>query len=251
MTSQTIFNWLLIAWFALAVAIFIALFFINAPYGRYLRRGWGPRIDNRLGWFLMESGAALLFAYIYFTNITQNLVLWIFFFMWEAHYFHRAFLYPFNLKGPTKRIPLAIVAFGLIFNFVNAYLNGQYLIGAVDRYPISWILDLRFIIGTLIFVAGYIINRQSDNILSRLRNSANGYAIPEGGLFCRISCPNYLGEITLWTGWAIATWSLPGLAFAVWTAANLVPRARAIHAWYQSRFPDYPENRRALLPGIW
>ena len=52
-------------------------------------------------------------------------------------------------------------------------------------------------------------------------------------------------------GWALATWSLPGLAFAVWTVANLVPRARANHRWYRGRFPDYPKERRALVPGVW
>jgi len=42
-----------------------------------------------------------------------------------------------------------------------------------------------------------------------------------------------------------------GLAFAVWTIANLAPRARSNHKWYRETFPDYPENRKALLPGVW
>jgi protein-S-isoprenylcysteine O-methyltransferase Ste14 len=66
-----------------------------------------------------------------------------------------------------------------------------------------------------------------------------------------VSCPNYLGEIIEWLGWAIATWSLPGLAFAVWVAANLIPRARAHHAWYQEHFSEYPPGRKALLPHVW
>ena len=41
-----------------------------------------------------------------------------------------------------------------------------------------------------------------------------------------------------------------GLAFAVFTAANLGPRARSNHSWYQENFPDYPEGRRALIPGV-
>ena len=63
-----------------------------------------------------------------------------------------------------------------------------------------------------------------------------------------VSCPNYLGEMTEWAGWALATWSLPGLAFAAYTAANLAPRALAHHDWYRERFPDYPPRRRALIP---
>jgi hypothetical protein len=47
------------------------------------------------------------------------------------------------------------------------------------------------------------------------------------------------------------SWSLAGAAFALWTLANLVPRAGAHHRWYRARFADYPPERRALLPGIW
>ena len=42
-----------------------------------------------------------------------------------------------------------------------------------------------------------------------------------------------------------------GLAFAVWTIANLAPRARSNHLWYRQTFPDYPAERKALLPGLW
>jgi len=83
------------------------------------------------------------------------------------------------------------------------------------------------------------------------RPQESGYKIPYGGLFRWVSCPNYLGEIVIWTGWAVTTWSLPGLAFALWTATNLIPRARANHRWYRNYFPDYPASRKALLPGLW
>ena len=74
--------------------------------------------------------------------------------------------------------------------------------------------------------------------------------MPQGRLFRWVSCPNYLGETIEWAGWAIATWSMAGAAFAFWTAANLVPRAVAHHRWYRQKFPDYPNQRRAILPAI-
>jgi 3-oxo-5-alpha-steroid 4-dehydrogenase 1 len=46
----------------------------------------------------------------------------------------------------------------------------------------------------------------------------------------------------------LATWSLAGLAFALYTAANVGPRAFANHRWYRERFPDYPKHRKALFP---
>jgi steroid 5-alpha reductase family enzyme len=104
----------------------------------------------------------------------------------------------------------------------------------------------------ILFIAGMGINIKSDNMLFDLRvNGATDYKIPRGGLFQWISCPNYLGEILEWWGWALATWSLAGLTFAVWGVANLVPRARANHLWYKENFIEYPKERKALIPKIW
>jgi len=41
------------------------------------------------------------------------------------------------------------------------------------------------------------------------------------------------------------------MVFAFWTIANLLPRARANHAWYKATFPDYPPERKALFPLVW
>ena len=58
-------------------------------------------------------------------------------------------------------------------------------------------------------------------MLFRLRSlGETGYKIPRGGLYERVSCPNYLGEMLEWIGWALAAWSLAGLAFAVFTIAK-------------------------------
>jgi 3-oxo-5-alpha-steroid 4-dehydrogenase 1 len=100
-----------------------------------------------------------------------------------------------------------------------------------------------------LFAGGLLLNATSDLVLRGLRRPGEtGYRIPRGGAFDWVSCPNYLGEIVEWAGWALATWSLPGLAFAVYTTANLAPRAVSHHRWYQERFPDYPRQRSALVP---
>ncbi len=105
------------------------------------------------------------------------------------------------------------------------------------------------IIGASVFVIGWAINQHSDAVLRRLRGPGeSGYKIPRGGLYRWVSCPNYLGEMLEWVGWAIAAWSLAGLAFAVFTIANLLPRALANHRWYQDKFADYPPERRAVVP---
>jgi 3-oxo-5-alpha-steroid 4-dehydrogenase 1 len=253
MNEMMIYNGILIAWFVISLIVFIALFFISAPYGRYSRKGWGISLSNRLGWLLMEAPAALLFIFFYFIGDNKSsIVLFVFIIMWEAHYIHRAFIYPAGLPKSSYGMPLSVIAMGFFFNMVNCYINGRYLFTFSSGYSISWLMDPRFIIGIILFVAGFIINRMSDKTLRDLRhNNESGYQIPQGGLYNLVSSPNYLGEILIWSGWAVATWSIPGLAFAFWTIANLAPRAWANHKWYHMQFADYPVQRKALIPKIW
>lgn len=252
MKELDVFHGLLIAWFILGAIVFIALFFVAAPYGRHIRKGWGLTIDNRLGWILMEAPSPIVFLICFLVGNRANAVTLAFLILWEAHYLHRAFIYPFSLRGPAKRMPLAVTSLGFLFNVMNGYLNGRYVFHFSTDYAIDWLSDPRFILGATLFVIGFIINRRADKVLRDLRQPGeSGYKISQDLLYRWVSSPNYLGEIVIWTGWAVATWSLPGLAFAFWTAANLVPRARAHHAWYHRTFPDYPPGRKALLPGIW
>jgi len=254
MSEYTFFQIILTISFVVAVGTFVALFFISAPYGRHARRGWGPHLPNWLGWLLMESVSAIMMLAMFFAgSAPRTAATIIFLLMWEAHYLHRAFIYPFMLRDGKKKMPLAIPLMAAGFNLGNAYINSRYLFHfADDRYSVDWLLDPRFILGAILFVGSYFINRWADNTLRSLRQPGEtGYKIPHGGLYRYISCPNYFGEILEWLGWAIATWSLPGLAFAVWTFANLAPRAQANHKWYYEQFGDYPRERKALIPGVW
>lgn len=253
MSEASVYNFLLWLSFALAAAVFTALFFINAPYGRHLRQGWGLTLPARLGWLVMESSSVLVFALTFWLGREKwSLAGFIFFGMWQAHYLYRAFIYPFRIAGGRKRMPLVIVLLAIGFNSGNAYLNGRYLFSLSGGYPTGWLLDPRFMVGLALFAVGYALHLLSDRTLRELRGAGElGYKIPDGGLFRWVSCPNYLGEIIEWAGWALATWSLAGLSFAAWTFANLAPRARANHIWYRAHFPDYPAERKALIPGFW
>ncbi len=245
-----------VVWLLIAVGVLVALFFVTAPYGRHARQGWGATVPEHLGWLLMEAPAALIFAsWFVLCRRWDDPVAWVFVAMWELHYVYRAFVYPFTLRSIGKSMPLSIVGMAVVFNSVNVSLNAWWVFSPHDGsgYGLAWLDDPRFVAGTLLFLGGLVVNRASDATLRRLRppSGGGGYGIPQGGLYRWVSCPNYFGEIVQWTGWAIATWSLPGLTFAVWTAANLVPRAHANHEWYRQQFPGYPAERRALIPGLW
>jgi len=235
----------------LGVIVFIMLFFITAGYGRYIDKKWGPQINNKLGWFIMETVPPILF-FIFFiiSDRKTELIYLVFLGIWEIHYVQRAFIYPFLIRG-NKKMPLTIIAMGITFNGLNAYIQGRYLFYIMPGYPENWLISPFFIIGTIIWICGFIINIYSDYILRNLREPGeNGYKIPYGGLFRFVSCPNYLGEILEWIGWAVLTWSISGLVFALWTIANLIPRAISHHRWYHQHFEEYPQNRKAIIPFI-
>ncbi len=236
---------------ALAAATLAALSLVTAPYGRYARSGWGPTVPSRLGWIVMESPAVLAFVTFYLLGSHRAspapLALLA---LWQAHYLHRAFVFPFAMRAEGKSMPVAIAAMGFSFNVLNAWINARWVSEWGD-YPTRWLVDPRFAAGVAIFFAGLATNVRADRRLLALRAPGEtGYKIPRGGLHELVSSPNYLGEIVEWLGWALATWSLPGLAFAIFAIANLGPRALHHHAWYRRTFPDYPRGRKALLPFI-
>lgn len=148
-------------------------------------------------------------------------------------------------------MPLMIALSAAFFNVINGFINGYYLGNIGGNYTNDFFSSPAFIIGLLVFLVGAAINIKSDNILLSLRKPGEtGYKIPEGFLFKYISCPNLFGEITEWCGFALLTFNIAGFAFAIWTIANLTPRAIHHHQWYLEKFADYPKNRKALIPFV-
>ncbi len=250
--TEAHFNTILLVWVALALILLPVQLAITAPYGRHASRNWGPVIGNRFGWIVMEAISPLVFAVAFLWNgAPAPGPVWIFFALWMTHYANRTLIYPLRTRTAGKTIPVAIVGSAMAFNAFNGWSNGFYLASPWASYSASWLSDPRFIVGTAIFLAGTTLNIWADNRLLALRKSGEtGYALPRGGLFEWVSCPNHLGEIVEWIGFAIACWNMPAAAFAIWTATNLGPRAVSHHRWYKRSFADYPARRRALIPFI-
>jgi 3-oxo-5-alpha-steroid 4-dehydrogenase 1 len=233
-----------------APLVFFLLFFTIAPYGRHYREGWGPSVTSQAGWAIMEAPAVLVIGLTVLWRLPDVSTLSVLFLaLWEVHYLYRTCLFPALMRDRGKRFPVLLIAFAGIFNTLNGYANGAYLAGSPDILDGSFLAGIRCGLGVALFAGGFATHVWADSRLRSLRRSAgSGYSVPSGGLFDYVASPNYFGEIVQWTGWAIATWSLPGLAFAAFTAANLVPRARANRAWYRATFPDYPRNRKRVVP---
>jgi 3-oxo-5-alpha-steroid 4-dehydrogenase 1 len=165
---------------------------------------------------------------------------------------NRAIIFPLRIKTTGKKMPVLIVLSAIFFNTVNTYLIAVYLAQYPEQYNQEWMSSWQFILGALLFIIGFGINQYSDYLLINLRSPGEtNYKIPNGFLFRFVSCPNLLGELIEWLGFAVMTWCLPSWSFFIWTFANLVPRAIDHHKWYLKKFENYPKNRKAIFPFIW
>ncbi|KAI8110233.1 hypothetical protein M9435_001912 [Picochlorum sp. BPE23] len=227
----------------------------TAPYGRYSTTGWGVLIPNKIAWFTQELWSlaipALWLAFFSTPDqlkrlqVPANGLLMI---MFMTHYIYRDVIYPFRLRG-GKPTPFIVWLSAFVFCVYNGYMQTKYLL---DQAPMDAVIGPKWIFGFCLWVSGWLINLQSDNILISLRRKSDKkgvYRIPKGGMFEYVSAANYFGEILEWTGYAIASSSLPGIAFAVFTFANLAPRGWKHHAWYNDYFKTYHRlKRKAVIP---
>ena len=83
MNEFFIFQFLMISFGFSSIGVFIVLFFITAGYGQYVDKKWGPTINNKLGWFLMEVPTVIIyFIYFIIGDRTTDLIPLIFFGIW-------------------------------------------------------------------------------------------------------------------------------------------------------------------------
>ncbi|MBE6335957.1 MAG: DUF1295 domain-containing protein [Lentimicrobiaceae bacterium] len=240
----------------IAVIVFIALYYVTAGYGVFYNKKWGFAIPNKIGWILMESPVFIAMILLcVFSERSTNIVCLIFLILFEIHYFQRSFIFPFLIRGKSV-MPLSVILMGMIFNTLNAFMQGGWIfyVSPENMYEISWLTTPQFIIGTLIFFVGMIINIHSDYIIRHLRQPGDTrHYLPKKGMFRYVTSANYFGEFVEWLGFAILTWSLSGAVFALWTFANLAPRAAKIYDNYKKEFGDELDTKKVkrIIPFIY
>ena len=239
----------------LAVVVFVALFFVDAGYGKFYNAKWGPSVDNHVGWVLMEAPVFVAMLLLWWlSDRRSDVVRLVFLLLFEMHYFHRSFIFPRKLRGHS-RMPLSIILMGVLFNTLNALMQGGWIffLSPESYYPTTWFASLPFICGTVLFFYGMFVNIQSDAIIRNLRQPGDTrHYLPREGMFRYVTSANYFGEFLEWTGFAILTWSVSGAVFALWTFANLAPRAARIYEMYSREFPDELDTARTkrMIPFI-
>lgn len=214
-------------------------------------------------------------------NMPTNFVLLSLF---ALHYVNRAIVYPIRMNANSQKVPLFVTVCAAVITTLNGYLQCSHLTQIERHPPLSTSLEfdnLRRWAGICLFFVGMGVNVHADEVLRNLRRRNNGdggnerdgttttttrrhdnhhhhqhrqraYRIPRSPLFARVSCPNFLGEIVEWFRYSMASgFSLPSVAFLLYTSSNLIPRGIAHHEWYLRKFDDYPIERKwAVLPYI-
>lgn len=235
-----------------SILTFISLFFIPAHYGKFYDEKKSLfAVSNRIGWFIEEVPNVLITLYYLFNYMNNDKVNYInilmisFFFV---HYLHRTFIFPFKIAN-TKKMPFEILIMGCLFCTINALMQTRSVF-LFCNYSWETLNIPMFFIGLCLFFLGMYINIYHDYLMISMKKNSNGYIIPHGFLFTYISCPNYLGEIIEWIGFAMITQTFSGLTFPIFTFSNLFPRAIQSHKWYKSKFENYPKNRKAIIPYV-
>lgn len=247
--------------FALVAVTAVAALFVKTPYGRFADARWGLSLDPRLGWFLMELPAPVVFLATFVGGPHRAepypLVLLV---VWCFHYLNRGFLMPLLMRVPRGQkgsFSLVVVAIGWIVTSLHGYLNARWATTFHADPSAAWLADPRFLVGLAVYALAMGGNLHADHVLRTLRTRdevARGervHRIPRGGLFELVTNASYFTELLAWSGFALMTWSPAGLFILGISLANLVPRAVATDRWYRRTFPDYPTNRKILVPFVW
>ena len=277
---------------SLAFIVVIFLFQIKKParYGRHDKNRGKCYVPQRLANAASDFiPGVVFFTILYFLqgrNFSQapNIL---FYCLFTLHYLHRGLVTPLAARYSSWRIPVFIPIVNFIANLLFHYLIADF-IGSACYFP-GYLYDPRFLLGLVIFIAGFVLSKMADTYLICLRchpderrwgktdivgqflnaTGARGccavsedkegaecdnggyYTVPECCLFKVIVNPNYLGEMIQWFGWALATWSLSGFVWWLFSMAALIPRARHNLRWYKRNFDNFPMYRKALIPGIY
>lgn len=241
---------------AMAVVVFISLYFVKAGYGQFRTKQWGWSINNKVAWMLMEAPVFFVMLYVWAqADAKWHVPELILFLLFELHYFQRSFVFPWLMKGHSK-MPIAIMLMGVTFNVINGLMQG----GGLYWFPnpdfsegASYLLRWNAILGIAFFVAGWVINLHSDHVIRHLRQPGDtNHYLPQGGMYRYVTSANYLGELMEWVGFALAAATPVAWVFPLWTAANLVPRAHAIHIKYRQEFGDEAVGqRKRIIPFVY
>lgn len=111
-------------------------------------------------------------------------------------------------------------------------------------------IDLKYI-GLTISLVGICGNFYHHYLLSKLRDKQEkGYKIPQGGLFSMVICPHYFFEILDFLGISFISQMSLSFSCVVGSTLYMMGRSYVTRKWYISKFKNFPNNVKALIPFV-
>lgn len=81
-------------------------------------------------------------------------------------------------------------------------------------------------------------------------NPAKVRGIPKGFGFSLVSCANYFWESMGWIAFSLLSRCYTSYFFTFCSIYQMYDWARKKHSNYRKEFPEYPKNRKAMIPFI-
>ncbi len=211
---------------------------------RYSKFAVGKGVPSRLGMFFLYFApivAATICASPYLP--AASLIQWVVYGAIMFHFAKRVLeaLFLHKYSGHMQ-----VFSMGVILSFYS-FLAGM----------ISWLnadasteMGIGFYLGIILFLVGEASNFYHHILLARLRTKESGYFIPRGGWFEGAACPHYFFELLAWLGIALLSQHLFAVLALIAMIGYLTARSIKTRQWYQRRFPDYPAERRLMIPFV-
>lgn len=249
-------DWNIVSWMRFAICIICGLIFFymevtkkfQLSYSKFNSKG---DLDSKKGMFIIYFLPFLIYVYFYLTStFFSSLYHQLIFIAVTLHFAKRCLEVLFLHRYSGK---ISFLTTGLI---TWAYSSIAYSIHeSVDIFTkpdmIANTTDYSLYFGFAVFLLGQSSNFYHHILLTRLRtNESREYKIPEGGLFSLVNCPHYLSEIIGWIGIAIMSKYLIvyGLTFIM--SAYLFGRSINTTRWYWEKIPNFPKDRKSILPFV-
>lgn len=211
---------------------------------RYSKFFAGKGVPSRLGMvsvYSLPMVVATICAWPYLP--TASLIQWAVYGAIMLHFAKRTleslFLHKYSGHMHIFTIGTVLSSYALMAGMIS-WLNAQ----------ASTELGIWFYLGIVCFLVGEAGNFYHHVLLAKLRTKESGYFVPRGGWFEYATCPHYFFELLAWLGIVLLSRHLFAVLALVAMTGYLIARSIKTRQWYKSRFPEYPAERKLMIPFI-
>ncbi|KAK3422114.1 very-long-chain enoyl-CoA reductase [Eucalyptus grandis] len=165
----------------------------------------------------------------------------------SLHFFKRILevLFVHKFSGGMGVDSMVLISFSYFLSTATL-IYSQHLSQGLPNPPVDLVYP-----GIALFLVGMAGNLYHHILLSRLRQEGDGeYRIPTGGLFGRVICPHYFFEAIEFVGISFIAQTVYSCSWTLGVLFYFLGRSHVTRRWYTSKFEDFPEDVKALIPYI-